>query len=160
MRVVAAAARVFRAYAVVLALAAAVIVAAAVDDGAPDDEAGWLGVAVVAAAAAAPPVLVALFAAALAALAAFPERLRSAPADVRGHGAAAQRLFARRGPGSLLLLPFRLLRLGSGARETLTPYAPLLPLASVPFLVAAGIAALVGLLELVLALVALADLAA
>jgi Rieske Fe-S protein len=49
------------------------IVAAFLDDGAPDDDAEWLGVAVVAAAAAAPPLLVALFAAALGALAAFPE---------------------------------------------------------------------------------------
>ena len=78
---------------------------------------------------------------------------------MRTHGAEAQRLFARRGPGSLLLLPFRLLRLGAGARETLMPHAPLLPLASIPFLAAAGIASLVGLLELVLAVAALADLA-
>lgn len=159
MKVVATAARVFRVYAIVLAAAAVLIVAAFLDDGAPDDDAEWLGVAVVAAAAAAPPLLVALFAAALGALAAFPERLRNAPAGVRSHGVDAQRLFARRGPGSLVLLPFRLLRLGSSARETLTPYAPLLPLASVPFLAATGVAALVGLLELLLGVAALVDLA-
>jgi len=39
------------------------------------------------------------------------------------------------------------------------PYAPLLPLVSVPFLAAAGLAALAGLGELLLALFALGDLA-
>ena len=81
------------------------------------------------------------------------------PGDLRGHGVDAQRLFARRGFGSLLLLPFRLLRLGSGTRETLMPYAPLLPLVSVTFLAATGLAALAGLGVLLLALFALGDLA-
>ncbi len=85
--------------------------------------------------------------------------MRSAPGDLRDHGVEAQRLFARRGFGSLLLLPFRLLRLGSGTRETLMPYAPLLPLVSVTFLAATGLAALAGLGVLLLALFALGDLA-
>ena len=85
--------------------------------------------------------------------------MRTAPGDLRGHGLEAQRVFGRRGFGSLLLLPFRLLRLGSGTRETLMPYAPLLPLVSVPFLAATGLAALAGLGVLLLALFALGDLA-
>ena len=160
MKVVATAARAFRLYAIALAVAAALILAAFVDDGAPGDGAEWLGLAIIAAILATPAVLLFLFSAALASLAAFPERLRSAPGDLRGHGVDAQRLFARRGFGSLLLLPFRLLRLGSGTRETLMPYAPLLPLMSVPFLAASGLAALAGLGVLVLALAALADIAA
>ena len=139
VKVVAAAARTFRLYAIALAVAAVIIVAAFVDDGAPDDERR-----VARPGASSPPswqppaVLVSLFAAALGALAAFPERVRAAPGDATQHGVDAQRLFARRGFGSLLLLPFRLLRLGAGTRETFMPYAPLLPLVSVPFLVAAG----------------------
>jgi hypothetical protein len=159
VRVVAAAARLFRGYALVLAVAAAAIVAALLDDGGPDGDAAWLGVAFAAVLAAIPPVLLFLFSEALRSLATFPERVRNAPRDVRTHADEAQRLFARRGLGSILLLPFRLLRLGSGARETLTPYVPLLPLVSVPFLAAAGLAALVGLLELLLGVAALADLA-
>ena len=113
MKVVAVAARAFRLYAIALGVAA------------PDDGAGWLGLAVVAGVVAAPAVLVFLFSAALASLAAVPDRVRSAPGDLRDHGLEAQRIFGRRGFGSLLLLPFRLLRLGSGTRETLMPYAPL-----------------------------------
>ena len=158
MKVVAVAARAFRLYAIALGVAAALIVAAFVDDDAPDDGAGWLGLAVVAAVVAAPAVLVFLFSAALASLASFPGRVQRAPGDLRGHGLDAQRLFARRGFGSLLLLPFRLLRLGSGTRETLMPYAPLLPLMSVPFLAATGLAALAGLGVLLLGLFALGDL--
>jgi hypothetical protein len=158
VKVVGVAARAFRLYAIALAVAAALILAAFVDDNAPDDGAEWLGLAVVAAVVAAPAVLVFLFSAALTSLAAFPERVRSAPGDLQGHGVEAQRLFARRGFGSLLLLPFRLLRLGSGTRETLMPYAPLLPLVSVPFLAATGLAALAGLGVLLLALFALGDL--
>ena len=159
MKAVAVAARAFRLYAVALGVAAALIVAAFVDDDAPDDGAGWLGLAVVAGVVAAPAVLVFLFSAALASLAAFPERVRGAPGDLRGHGLEAQRIFGRRGFGSLLLLPFRLLRLGAGTRETLMPYAPLLPLASVAFLAATGLAALAGLGVLLLGLFALGDLA-
>ena len=159
MRVVAFAARAFRLYAIVLAVAAALILAAFVDDDLPDDGSAWLGLAVIAAVVAAPAVLVFLFAMALTSLAEFPDRVRSAPGDLRGHGLEAQRIFGRRGFGSLLLLPFRLIRLGSGTRETLMPYAPLLPLISVPFLGATGLAALAGLGELLLALFALGDLA-
>jgi hypothetical protein len=159
VKVVAVAARTFRLYAIALAVAAALILAAFVDDGRPDDDGEWLGLAVIAAVVAAPAVLVFLFATALTSLASFPERVRSAPGDLRGHGVEAQRLFGRRGFGSLLLLPFRLLRLGAGTRETLMPYAPLLPLVSVPFLAATGLAALAGLGVLVLGLVALGDLA-
>ena len=159
MRVVAFAARAFRLYAIVLAVAAALILAAFVDDDLPDDGSAWLGLAVIAAVVAAPAVLVFLFAMALTSLAEFPDRVRSAPGDLRGHGLEAQRIFGRRGFGSLLLLPFRLIRLGSGTRETLMPYAPLLPLISVPFLAATGLAALAGLGELLLALFALGDLA-
>jgi hypothetical protein len=159
VKVVAVAARAFRLYAVALAVAAALIVAAFVDDNLPDDGGEWLGLAVIGAVVAAPAVLVFLFALALTSLAAFPGRVRSAPGDLRDHGLEAQRIFGRRGFGSLLLLPLRLLRLGAGTRETLMPYAPLLPLVSVPFLAATGLAALAGLGVLLLGLFALGDLA-
>jgi hypothetical protein len=155
MKVVSGAARLVRLYALVLAVAAALIVLAA----AADDDLRWLPVAVIAVIAAIPPGLLFVFSQALDALAELPGRTRAAPGALRDHGEEAQRLFGRRGAGSVVLLPFRLLRLSAGARETLTPYAPALPLVSVPFLVATGFAALAGLVELLLGLVALVDLA-
>lgn len=165
MRVVAAAARAVRLYAFVLGAAAVLIFAATIDDGRPDRTEDWIPNLFVGALAAVPPVLLFVFSTALAALAGLPERLRSTPGELRGHTGEAQRLVgeiaAWRALGfvGVVLLPFRLLRLGGGARETLTPYAPVLPLVSPPFLTAAGLAALAGLGELLIGVVALVDLA-
>lgn len=165
MKVVAAAARAVRTYAIFLGVAAVLIFAATIDDGRPDRTEDWIPNLFVAGLAAVPPVLLYLFSGALAALAELPQRLRSAPADIRGRTGEAQRLVgeiaAWRALGfvGVVLLPFRLLRLGGGAREALTPYAPVLPLVSPPFLTATGLAALAGLGELLIGVVALVDLA-
>jgi hypothetical protein len=160
MRAIAVAARLVRLYALALAVAAGIIVLALVDDGLPDTRAEWVPVVVIGAVVAIPPVVLLVFAQALRALADLPTRVRDAPAGLREHREEAQRLLARRGLGGVVLLPFRLLRLSAGARETLTPYAPVVPLVSVPFLAAAGFAAVAGLAVLLLGLVALVDLAA
>ena len=165
MKVVAAAARIARTYAVVLGVAAVVIFGALVDDGTPDRTEDWIPILFVAGLAATPPVLLYVFSTSLGALAELPGRVRTAPTDLRGHTSEAQRLVGEiaswraLGLGGVILLPFRLIRLGGGARETLMPYAPVLPLASVPFLTATGLAALAGLGELVIAVVALVDIA-
>ena len=158
MRPITAAAGAVRVYAVAVGVAGVLIVVALLADG-PDRPVEWLGVALVASLAAIPPVLLYLFSSSLLALAELPGRVRGAPDDLRTHRDDVQRLLGRRRSGSLVLLPFRLLRLGAGARETLTPYAPVLPLVSVAYLMGTGLAALAGFAELLLGLVALVDLA-
>jgi hypothetical protein len=159
MRPIAAAASAVRTYALLVGGAALLIVAAFIQDAGPDRGSEWLGVVVLAGLLAVPPVLLYVFSTALRALADLPQRVRGAPGDLRTHRDEAQRAFGRRGPGSVVLLPFRLLRLSVGARETLTPYAPVLPLVSVPYLVGTGLAAVAGLAELLLGIVALIALA-
>jgi hypothetical protein len=158
MRPIAAAASAVRTYALLVGGAALLIVAAFIQDAGPDRGSEWLGVVVLAGLLAVPPVLLYVFSTALRALADLPQRVRGAPGDLRTHRDEAQRVFGRRGPGSVVL-PFRLLRLSVGARETLTPYAPVLPLVSVPYLMGTGLAAVAGLAELLLGIVALIALA-
>jgi hypothetical protein len=89
----------------------------------------------VAAAAAVPAVVLFLFSTALAEAAALPDRLRNAPAEAAQlQTSLAQLSRARRGRwlGPL----WRTGRAAAGARELVTPWAPLLPLVNVPFLVA------------------------
>ncbi len=159
MRPVAAAASAVRTYALLVGGAALLIVVALVEDANPDRGSEWLGVLVFAGLLAIPPALLYVFSTALRALADLPERVRGAPVDLRTHRDEAQRLFGHRGRGSVILLPFRLLRLSAGARETLTPYAPVLPLVSVPYLMGTGFAAIAGLVEILLGVVALIALA-
>jgi hypothetical protein len=115
------------------ALAAALLVLALYDEGSK--------VAVVAVAAV-PAVVLFLFSTALAEAAALPDRLRNAPADAAELQASlAQLSQARR--GRLLRPLWRTGRAAAGARELVTPWAPLLPLVNLPFLVATFASALV-----------------
>ena len=58
----------------------------------------------------------------------------------------------RRGLRRLPVLVWRTLRLSTSSRDLLTPYAPLLPLLSIPFLAAVAFAAIGMLIECAVAL--------
>jgi hypothetical protein len=126
VRVVRTVARVARWLAYAAAFAAVLLVLALYDE-------GWkVGVG---AAAAVPTVVLFLFSTALAEAAALPARLRNAPSEAAElQTSLAQLSRARRGRwlGPL----WRTGRAAAGARELITPWAPLLPLVNVPFLVA------------------------
>ena len=83
----------------------------------------------------------------------------------REHAAELGRLAAEareRRRARFVRLPFLVWRAASvvrSSRELLTPYAPVLPLASLPFLAATAIATVAALLELVIAFVVLVALA-
>lgn len=108
---------------------------------------------------AAPPVVLGAFWFVLGELLELPERVRRLPLETRDHAEQLGRLSrearARRGgwasPGQL----WRLARLTSSSRELLTPYAPVLPLLSPPFLLSVAVAALAVGLEVAIALVVL-----
>jgi hypothetical protein len=109
--------------------------------------------------AAAPPAVLLLFWLAVREVAELPARLRSLPETSREQAAELGRLAgeARSRPG-VLRFPRLLWRFGflvGSARETLTPWAPLLPLLSVPFLLLSAAAAVAAVLEVVVAIVAL-----
>lgn len=126
-------ARVARWLAYAAAFAAALLVLALYDE-------DWkIGVAALATV---PAVVLFLFSTALAEAAALPERLRNAPADAAELQASlAQLSRARR--GRWLRPLWRTGRAAAGARELVTPWAPLLPLVNLPFLVATLASALV-----------------
>jgi len=108
-----------------------------------------------AALAAVPAVVLWLFSTAVIEAADLPVRLRAAPGDAAELQASlAQLSRARRGNLARSLL--RTGRAAAGARELVTPWAPLLPLVSVPFLAAAALSALAAPLLLLAALVVLA----
>lgn len=110
-----------------------------------------------------PPAMLAAFWFVLGELLELPGRLQRLPLDTRDHAEQLGRLRrearARRSgwasPGQL----WRLARLASSSRELLTPYAPVLPLLSPPFLLAVALAALAVGLEVAIALVVLLVLA-
>jgi hypothetical protein len=154
-------ARALRAWILKLALAAAVAAAVilyiAVRDGFPSGGKAVLATIAIAAALAPPVLLVALWLA-LGELVQLPERVRNLPFEGRKHGEQLRRLVdeARAVRGRHLQVPrvlWRLTRLASSARETLTPYAPLLPFLSVPFLGAVVLAAVAAVVELLVACV-------
>jgi hypothetical protein len=133
VKVVRTVARVARWLAFGAAFATALLVLALYDEG------STVALAVVAAV---PAVVLFLFSTALAEAAALPERLRNAPADAAELQASlAQLSRARR--GHWLRPLWRTGRAAAGARELVTPWAPLLPLVNVPFLVATLASALV-----------------
>ena len=126
-------ARIARWLAYAAAFAAAVVVFALYDE-------GWkVGVAVLAAV---PAVVLFLFSNALSEAAALPERLRSAPAGAAELQASLAEL-SRARRGRWLRPLWRTGRAAAGARELVTPWAPLLPLVNLPFLVATLASALV-----------------
>ena len=151
--------------AVVGMVAGALIVYAALRDGAPEDTRGWLTAVAVIALAAAPPLVVGTFWLLLGEVVELPELIRRMPGETRAHAEELGHLAresrdpdrgrARRVPG----LVWRTLRLTASSRELLRPYAPLLPLLSVPFLTAVAFAALGIVVEVAIALLVLFVLA-
>jgi hypothetical protein len=157
----AAAARGVRRFAFVAAGAGAVIALYVLSTAFPDSGGEWLATMIVLALAAAPPTMLYIFSEALRGVAELPVRLRGLPSTGREHAAElatlADRARRARG-GGLFRLPFhlwRLTRLAASSRETLLPYAPLLPLVSVSFLTLTALAAAAALLEIAVAFVLL-----
>jgi hypothetical protein len=143
--------------AIVAAVAAAVLVYAIVRDGFPSGGKAVLAVIGIIAATAPPLVLSALWVA-LGELIRLPARLQRLPLEARQHGEQLRELLerARVARGSRFRLArvfWQLTRATASARETLTPYAPLLPLVSVPFLAASAVAAFFGAVEILVACV-------
>lgn len=140
------------------AAAGAVIVYAALRDGAPEATQGWLAGVVVIALAAAPPLVLGAFWLILREVVELPERIRRMPGEGRAHAEELGRLAReardprRRSSRRLPSLIWRMLRLTGSSRELLTPYAPLLPLLSVPFLAAVAFAAVGVVVEVTIAL--------
>ena len=138
-------------------IAAAIIVYAIVRDRFPGGGKAVLAVVGIVAAAG-PPLLLGAFWLALGELIKLPERLRGLPLEAREHGEQLRYLLddARAVRGNRFQVPrllWRLTRLAGSTRDTLTPYAPLLPLLSLPFLAGTVIAAFAATVELVVAAV-------
>jgi hypothetical protein len=114
--------------------------------------------------AAIPPVVLGAFWLAVREVAELPARIRALPQTSREQASELGQIATEaRSERSWLRFPRLLWRFGflaASARETLTPWAPLLPLLSVPFLLLTAAAALGAVLEAAIALgllVALAD---
>jgi hypothetical protein len=139
------------------AVAAAVLAYAILRDGFPDGGGAALAVIGIVAAVA-PPVILSAFWLALRELVRLPERFRRLPFDAREHGEQLRVLAdrARSTRGNRFQLGRVLWQLGrttASARETLTPYAPLLPLLSIPFLAATAVAVVAAAIEILVACV-------
>jgi hypothetical protein len=132
----------------------------------PSDGENWAGLVVLCVVLAIPAVVLLAFSLVLSEVVEVPDKLRGYPGTARRH---AQELLAlahdaqarerpawRRLPGST----WRLATLVRSARALLAPHAPLLPLLSVPFLVATLVAALLVPVLVVAALVMLLAVAA
>lgn len=161
------AARAVRIYAIATGVAALIVALYLFRNGLPDEGSGWLGVLLAIGLAAAPPVILFLLSEALRALSELPGRIRDLPATGRDHASGLGRLAAeaaatrgRRGLVRLPLLLWRLARLSGETRGLLTPYAPVLPLVSIPFLVLAAASVVAAAVELLVALGLLVALAA
>ena len=105
--------------------------------------------------AALPPLVLGAFWLAVREVAELPARLRSLPETGLAQAAELGRIAGEaRGGRGWLRFPRLLWRFGflvGSARETLTPWAPLLPLLSVPFLLATLIASAAAVVEVVIA---------
>jgi hypothetical protein len=145
--------------------AGAVIVYAALRDGAPEATRGWLAAVVVVALAAAPPLVLVAFWLLLGEVVGLPERIRRMPGEGRAYAEELGRLAreARRprrgGVRWLTVLIWRTLRISNSSRELLTPYAPLVPLLSLPFLAAVAFASIGVLIECAVAVLVVLVLA-
>ena len=133
MRFVRSVARLARWLAIADAVAAALLVLALYDRG--ED-------VLVAVAAALPAAVLFLFSAALFEAAELPGRLRNAPAQARDLRAAVDDLGRARSGGRLFGALWRTGRQASSARDLVMPWAPLLPLISIPFLLATLVSAI------------------
>jgi hypothetical protein len=132
----------------------------------PGDREDWAGFVVLCVVLAVPAAVVLAFSFVLGEVLELPDKLRSYPGMTREHVAelraiarnaqARERPAWRRLPGST----WRLATLARSARELLAPHAALLPLLSVPFLLAALVSALLVPLVVVAALVVLLAAAA
>lgn len=160
--VAAALAKIARTFALLAAGAALVVAAYVLRDGAPAGGEETVEVAIALVAAAFPPVVLTLFWLVLREVVQLPQRLRSLPETGRAQAAELGRIAGdARARASWLRFPRLLWRFGflaGAARETLTPWAPLLPLVSVPFLLATAAAFAGAVLEVAVALVLLAAL--
>jgi hypothetical protein len=128
----------------------------------PSDSEDWAGLIVLGVLLAVPPAVLLAFSLVLGEVVELPDRLRSYPGTTREHAEelraiahdaqARERPAWRRLPGST----WRLATLVRSARDLLAPHAPLLPLLSVPFLVATLVSALLVPIVVVALLVLLA----
>jgi hypothetical protein len=152
-----------RTLAVLATGAAAVIAVLLLRDGFPDGGEERLELVVALVLAAAPPLVLLAFWLAVREVAQLPARLRSLPETGREQAAELGRLASdARTRGGWLRFPRLLWRFGflvGSARETVTPWAPLLPLLSVPFLLLTAAASVAAVFEVLIALVALLALA-
>jgi hypothetical protein len=132
----------------------------------PGDGEDWAGFVVLCILLAVPPAVVLAFSFVLGEVVELPDKLRSYPGTTREHAAelraiahdahGRERPAWRRLPGST----WRLAMLVRSARDLLAPHAPLLPLLSVPFLVATLVSALLVAVIVIAALVVLLAAAA
>jgi hypothetical protein len=127
----------------------------------PGDGEDWAGFVVLCVLLAVPPAVLLAFSVVLREVVELPDKLRTYPGTTREHvselraiardAQERERPAWRRLPGST----WRLAWLVRSARDLLAPHAPLLPLFSVPFLVATTVSALLVLVVVVAALVVL-----
>jgi len=143
--------------ALVGAASAAVIGYALLHDGFPSEPGPALLTVVALGLVLAPPVVLTMLWFLLGELVRLPDRIRRMPMDTRQHGEELRRLAVdartRRG---LRFVPGQLWRFGlltSSSRELLTPYAPLLPLFSLPFLAVVAASAVAVFPEFAIAVV-------
>ena len=114
----------------------------------PSDGERWAGLAVLCVLLAVPPAVLLAFSLVLGEVVELPDKLRTYPGTMRTHveelrsiahdAHARERPAWRRLPGST----WRLATLVRSARDLLAPHAPLLPLLSLPFLIATLVSAL------------------
>jgi hypothetical protein len=117
------------------------------------DEGYRIGVAAVALV---PAGVLWLFSAALKEAADLPGRLRGAPADAAELQASLGQLSRARRGGGVFRSLWRTGRAAASARDLVVPWAPLLPLVSLPFLAATVLSAIAVPIVVLLALVTLA----
>jgi hypothetical protein len=132
----------------------------------PGDREDWAGFVVLCVLLAVPPAVLLAFSLVLGEVVELPDKLRSYPGTTREHAAELRAIAHdaqvrgrpawRRLPGST----WRLATLVRSARDLLAPHAPLLPLLSVPFLVATFVSALLVPVAVLAALVVLLAAAA
>ena len=139
--------------------AAAVIGYALLRDGLSDEAGGAILTVLGSIVVAAPPLVLGAFWLVLGELLELPERIRQMPVATRTQAEELRRAVrearSRRKSSSLPRRIWRLMRLSASSRELLTPYAPILPLLSPPFLAAVVLSAAATAAEVVAALVLL-----
>jgi hypothetical protein len=152
-----------RTLATTAAVAAFVIVVYVLRNGVPEGGEGRFELVIVVVLAALPPAVLAAFWLAVREVAELPARLRSLPETGRDQakqlGEIAGHARSGRGWFRFPRLLWRFAFLVGAARDTLTPWAPLLPLLSVPFLLASAAAFVAALVEIAIAVVLVLALA-